>query len=71
MVHLLSTLTVLTSLAGTLVSASHIRSKRNHDVALGYSKREATGLSVFKRADNARFTYYQVCRDTLPSVHIY
>lgn len=71
MVQLLSILAVLTSVAGTLVSASHVRFKRIHDVAAGYSKYEATGMSVFKRADNARFTYYKAWRDTLLFAPVY
>ena len=64
MVQLLSIFAVLTSLAGTLVSASQAKMKRNRDVAIGYSRGEATSLSVFKRVDNARFTYYKARRDT-------
>lgn len=57
--HLFTHLTLIASLAVTLVSADRHGSKRNH-AAFGFSKREPTGMSVFKRADNARFTYYAV-----------
>jgi len=55
--HLSNTLTFLTSLAVTLVSASHHASNRNH-AAMSVDKRSETGISLFKRIDNARLSYY-------------
>lgn len=58
--HLPSTLAFLATLAGTLsVSASQHAPKRNH-AAIDVSKREETGMSLFKRIDDARLTYYAV-----------
>lgn len=54
-----SSLAFLASFAVTLVSADHHAPKKNH-AAMGLSKRGETGLSLFKRIDDARFTYYAV-----------
>jgi len=56
--HLSISLSLVASLAITLVSADHTGSKRNH-AAVGFSRREETGLSLFKRDSGAHFTFYQ------------
>jgi hypothetical protein len=57
--RLSASLSFIGSLAVTVVSAGHHGAKRNH-VAIDVSKREESGLSLFKRIDNARLTYYAV-----------
>jgi hypothetical protein len=50
---------LLPTVVATLVSAEHHGSKKIHAI-VGANKREETGLSVFKRGDDAQFTFYKV-----------